>query len=142
MLALLLAIPCYGVPVTASEHDRLASNRLAGTQWVLVSFVEGTTESALPQGTNSTLKFSAGEPPLASGHAGCNWYHGSYRVERDRLSFGPIATTRMACLSEATAQHEPRYLRALETAGVFEVTPGRLTISYGEGRGVLVFRRA
>lgn len=145
LFALLLAASCHAVPAAvaaASEHDRLASDRLAGTQWVLVSFVEGTAESAPAQGTKSTLAFSAGEPSLASGYTGCNRYRGNYTVEGNALSFGPIATTRMACLSEAAARHEIRYLQALETAGAFELTDGRLTISYGGGRGVLVFRRA
>ena len=41
-----------------------------------------------------------------SGSAGCNRFTGSYRIERDRLTAGPLAATRMACPGPAMAQEQ------------------------------------
>ncbi len=135
LLALVLAIPGYGLPAAAGER-----NRLAGTQWVLVSFVEGATALPPAEGTRSTLEFSAGEPPVVSGDAGCNSYLGAYKLEGSKLSFGRFETTKVSCRPEIT-EHEDRVLRALGAAGTFELAGSRLTISYDQGRRALVFAR-
>jgi heat shock protein HslJ/uncharacterized membrane protein len=64
--------------------------------WVLQSIDGEDFDSAgLPKGAPS-LSLHIAEL-RASGHGGCNQLTGSFRVERDRITFGPAATTRMAC---------------------------------------------
>ena len=50
-----------------------------------------------------------------SGSAGCNTYNGTYTVDGSSISFGPLATTKMACPVAETAV-ETAYLAGL--AGV------------------------
>lgn len=48
----------------------------------------------------------------AGGHAGCNSYFAEAAIEADKLAFGPVAGTRMACAPEIMAQ-ETRFFAAL-----------------------------
>ena len=46
-----------------------------------------------------------------TGSGGCNRFSGSYQSDQRSLRFGPLASTRMACLDMDT---ETAFLRALE----------------------------
>ncbi|HWB56477.1 MAG TPA: META domain-containing protein [Gaiellaceae bacterium] len=73
------------------------------TEWILVG------------GRGETLRLDAGH---LSGFSGCNRYVGGYTLDGDRLTVGPIATTRMACAPEAM-EAEDAFLAALgATAGL------------------------
>ena len=84
-------------------------DRLAGTEWRVVT-LQGET---VPAGTISTLNFITDDRIV--GRAGCNRYYGPYASQQERITMGPIVTTRMACSPEATAWEE-RYLGALQEA--------------------------
>lgn len=48
-----------------------------------------------------------------SGRAGCNSFGGSYRLDGDRLTAGPLIATRMACLGGDAMRNEAAALRIL-----------------------------
>ncbi len=60
-------------------------DKLAGGEWVLA----GATGKRA-----ASLRFDAGR---VAGSGGCNRFGGTYKATGDRLSFSPLATTRMAC---------------------------------------------
>ncbi|RAP78797.1 META domain-containing protein, partial [Burkholderia pseudomallei] len=67
----------------------------------------------------------------AAGFSGCNRYMGTYDVKNGVLAFGPLAGTRMACVSPARAALERDYLAALghiSKAGVQMRAPQQLVI--------------
>lgn len=71
------------------------------------------------------------------GHTSCNVLSASYSLLGDRLTIGPVATTRMAC-AELQREQEDRVLTALELAATARVRPdGILELRDAEGRGVL-----
>ncbi len=110
---------------------------LAGTHWQLVSFgLQGTPTPALPA-AQVTLEFEAGGQ--AGGSGGCNSYGGSYQVQGNTLTFSQIISTLMACTDNQVNRQEQRYLKALQTAGAFEVAGDRLTIWYDNRQGMLNF---
>lgn len=114
-------------------------NRLSGSSWILTSFETGGEETlALPDST-VTLEFEAARQ--AGGNAGCNYYGSDYEVEENRLSFGLIESTVMACEDEALMDQEQRFLAALESADEFELAEegNQLRITYGDGAAVLNF---
>lgn len=77
-----------------------------------------------------------------SGHNSCNTMTGTFTLEGDRIRFGPIATTRMAC-AELQREQEDRILSALELAVTARVRPdGLLEIRDADGRGLLRATRA
>ena len=64
---------------------------LAGTSWTLVSI--GGTPVVEASGPHLTF----GANGQASGSTSCNSIHGTYTTDGAALTFGPMATTRMAC---------------------------------------------
>ena len=63
---------------------------LADTAW-RVTAIDGRAQR-LPR--PATMRFTANR---IEGNGGCNRFGGSYALERDRLSAGPLMSTRMAC---------------------------------------------
>jgi heat shock protein HslJ len=70
--------------------------------------------------------------------ADCNRGTGSYQIAAGKLSFAPIATTRMAC---PPGSLDARFLRDLQRASGFFVQDGRLFIELPADSGTLQFRR-
>ncbi|MEM5342684.1 META domain-containing protein [Paraburkholderia azotifigens] len=78
----------------------------------------------------------------ASGFSGCNRYTGTYVLHDGKLSFGPLAGTRMACATPG-GKIEGAYLDALahiEHSGVDMRKPQQLQLMLGNG-DTLVFAR-
>jgi heat shock protein HslJ len=76
-----------------------------------------------------TLEFSA--DGRMSGFAGCNTFSGSYTTNGAAVTFGPLATTEMACQRPGSAV-EAEYLAALGSVTGWAVEPdGRLRLDGG-----------
>jgi putative lipoprotein len=98
---------------------------LAGTSWTLVS-VGGAD---VVEGSAAHLAF--GVDGNASGSTGCNNFNGSYTVDGAALTFGPLATTRMACQENLMVQ-EAAVLEALAGVSGWEIdADGRLHLTGG-----------
>jgi heat shock protein HslJ len=85
---------------------RQAAAPLINTYWKLVR-LNGKAVSVPEGGREPHLIFQAGVAPRLSAAAGCNQFGGTYAVDGDTVSFGPLAGTLMAC---------PEPLDALERA--------------------------
>jgi putative lipoprotein len=73
-----------------------------------------------------TIEFRA--DGTMSGFAGCNTFNGSYTTDGAALTFGPVATTKMACERPGSAV-EADYLNALAGVTGWAVEPdGRLRL--------------
>lgn len=90
-------------------------------------------------GTRPTLVL--GEDGQASGSGGCNSFTTTYRLQsQERIDFGPIAATRMACPAEQMEQ-ETRYFAILDAAESYSVYgSGAVSIIAPDGRAIR-FRR-
>jgi heat shock protein HslJ len=72
------------------------------------------------------------------GNGSCNNFSGGVEIDGESISFGPIASTMMAC--EAGMEQEAAYLAALENASSYEITRAgapfkeRLLITYDSGK--------
>jgi heat shock protein HslJ len=67
-----------------------------------------------------------------SGHAGVNTFSGSARVDGDRITIGPLRTTRMAGSPDAM-DAESAFLRALEEVVALRLDDGDLTLLDADG---------
>jgi heat shock protein HslJ len=102
-----------------ADGEVLAS--LDGTSW---SLAEGEG-IPIPDGVTMTIAFAAGR---VSGSGGCNRFTGTYEEAGESISFGALATTRMACADEVMAA-ERTYLAALETVSSWTATDAELVLS-------------
>ncbi len=72
---------------------------LTNITWGLTSIIQGDGVSSLPVDVVSTLLFK--DDGTVDVQTGCNSGGGTYTVDGDRIVFGPIALTRMACAGAA-----------------------------------------
>lgn len=127
VLTIALAAGCSQPAATPS-----AGTRLANTDWLLSS-ISGTP---IPSGTNLDLIFGITQ---ASGSGGCNRFTASYASDGvSTLSFGPFATTQMACVPPTDAL-ERAYLNALGNVARYAMTSDSLTLSNATGGPLLIY---
>lgn len=100
---------------------------LVGTPWTVTQYNNGKQATVSPV-LDSTITLEFGADGTVSGNATCNTYNGSYATDGDKLTIGPLATTRMACASDELNAQEMQYLAALQNAATFEISNGTLTI--------------
>ena len=76
----------------------------------------------------------------ASGKGGCNSYNGPYTLAGSALSFGALASTKMACAAAAMDQ-EQTYFDALAGVTSYAVTgDGALVLTTSDGREIRYLR--
>jgi heat shock protein HslJ len=112
-LALVVAALGVGVPAQAQGGNE----PLAGTSWRLV---ELNGQPLVPGGEPLTLQFAADEPRV-SGYGGCNQFSGEYSQNGASLRFGPLLSTRRACLEPALNTQETAYFQALESTTRYSI---------------------
>jgi heat shock protein HslJ len=125
-LTILVVAACdsTGSGANATPEPTAAAD-LAGTSWMLVS----VGANPVVAGSGAGLTFDAGGN--VSGSTGCNRVSGSYAVDGAALTFGPLATTRMACEENLMAQ-ETSVLEALTDVSGWEIdADGRLHLTGG-----------
>lgn len=126
-----------------------ATQLLDDTAWDLTSWkqADGSLRD-VPSGANATpitltLSTSTGQRH-ASGFSGCNRYMGTYGLKDGKLSFGPLAGTRMACATPG-GQIEGAYLDALahiDRTGVQMRAPQQLELILEDGDTLIFARQA
>lgn len=97
---------------------------LAGTKWQLVS-LNGDKISD-PEKTD--IRFDG---KTISGTAGCNRMSGSYKIDNDTISFGPIAATKMAC-PDPWMQIETKFFSVLASRATYRRNGYGLLLLRGE----------
>jgi heat shock protein HslJ len=107
---------------------------LEGQSWILTQMLSaGGQTQILDVGVSASF-----DGTTISGNAGCNSYHASYEASGNEISFGPVASTKMAC-PEAETSTEARYLQLLEGVATFETSGRSMSMSDADGTPVLQF---
>jgi len=127
----------FSVPLLAScnSTSKLSKNLSALSQndWQLYSL--NAQQVSIPQGEKiPQLSFDT-KNMRVSGNGGCNSISGSFKAEKENLSFGPLATTRMACPGDNI---ETNFLSALSKTGKFSIYQRKLVLSDSSGKQLLV----
>ncbi|MFE3293328.1 META domain-containing protein [Rhodococcus sp. NPDC059234] len=108
---------------------------LVGTTWVVDTIIDPnavTTSAALEQSTPTLTVAADG---TVSGSTGCNRFTGTAEVSGDTVTFGPLATTRMAC-PEDVAQVERAVLAVLDGPTTATIDSDRLRLMRADGHGL------
>ena len=106
---------------------------IEGINWLLREQVGDGAMAAVPDGVIVSLRLEDG---TASGTGGCNRYSGSYVLEGSSLTFGPVASTLMACVGPA-GEVESTYLSNMGAVATWESGDDTLTLSDAGGNAIL-----
>jgi heat shock protein HslJ len=104
---------------------------LEGTEWRLVD-IGGQPSPAGADSMRHPGFTLLAEGRKVRGSAGCNRLMGTYHLDGEKLKFGPLATTRMACPAMET---ETAFLKALKQTTRYEINGSSLTL-YGADTAV------
>ena len=120
----LLAILAGSAVLTACAQAAGAAG-LEGTLWELFSYqdAEGETVEVIPD-SGARAEFEDGQ---VSGTSGCNRFSGSYSVDGDSISIGPLASTLMGCPDPLAAQ-EFGFMSSLQSAATYSISEDRLEL--------------
>jgi heat shock protein HslJ len=125
------------VRLTLTDKEIVTPDQtLEGRTWTLDGIVTGDAVSSVPVGVTASIKIGGGRVEV---NAGCNMGGGSVEVTADTLTFGPIATTKMAC-EAGPASVETAVLAVLSGPVTYAIDADLLTLDAG-GAG-LMFRAA
>jgi heat shock protein HslJ len=115
--------------------------RLEGRTWTLTAFNDGQNLVSVQRDTKLYADFKDGN---ISGSGGCNNYNGPFTQDGNNLylSFGPIASTRMACREPAgVMEQESAYLAALSKVARYNINGNRLTLFDADGLVMAEFEK-
>ncbi|WP_342627161.1 YbaY family lipoprotein [Nguyenibacter vanlangensis] len=140
---------------TTTTYPVLAGGR-DETDLVLERVQAPPTTAALPAGDWRALTIQGqditGDPQATleiaadgavSGTGGCNRIAGKVTVTGDRITFGQMAVTDMACMPASTMEQERRFLKALDAAVSWHVGPrgDRMALLDAAGKPLLILKR-
>lgn len=116
----------------AMTFSAMAPPTLTGVTWRVTGVNNGRGGVvSVVSGTQPSAVF--GEDGRVSGDTGCNTFTGTYMIAGDGISFGQLATTRRACLSDDANAQEQQLLAALEATTRYELFGDRLTLRDAAG---------
>lgn len=102
---------------------------LTGTPWVATGINNGVggVESV---GAAPAVTATFGEDGTVTGSGGCNNYNGTYEMDGTSISFGPIASTKMAC---DALEQETAFFAALAASTTYAISGTTLELRDGDG---------
>ncbi len=115
---------------TTITLDELQPSELLDTTWMVTGTVANQGVSSVP--TDSTASITIAPDGTVAIDTGCNTGSGSVEVTDTSLVFGPIATTRRACVDELNAL-EASVLTVLQGEVTYEIDGDSLSLRSGEG---------
>ena len=115
----------------AIGHDVKGDGGVEGTTWVLETVSAGGDEGGVLPGTELTVVFDGGE---INGSAGCNSYFGSYELDGETITIGPLASTQMFCPDPPLVMdQELAYLELLQSMDEVVTATGDELVLVGSG---------
>ena len=107
---------------------------IEGTTWLVNGIVANQAVSSMPLGVEASLVFEGGNVNV---NAGCNTGSGPATLGEGTITFGPIATTRMACEGPAM-DAESQILQVLQGDATYEINGNGMTLTSPGGGLVLI----
>lgn len=134
MVSTLALAGCAGFDAASSGTANNAS--LENTYWKLVTV--GKRQNLISGEAREAHFVLHAEAARLAGSTGCNNLMGSYERKGDQLSFGQLASTRMACPAELMVL-ERNFLNALDDVANWKVVGETLTLDNAQGEELASF---
>jgi heat shock protein HslJ len=100
-------------------------------EWQAIAINNGK-EAVVSVLNDTTVTAIFGADGKLTGNDGCNSYNGTYTIDGDKITIGPLATTRMAC-EQAVMDQETAYLNALAKAATYTLGKDSLELRDVDG---------
>ncbi|WP_249975947.1 META domain-containing protein [Vreelandella olivaria] len=136
LISLLLLTAGCQTAASPDQNSEAPDEPLTNTYWRLDS-LNGKTVTGAENFREAHIVLHNDNHRLA-GSTGCNTLVGSYRVARESLTFGQIATTKMAC-PEAQMRNEQAMLTILGQVGHWQVSGSTLSLKDADGNLLALF---
>lgn len=134
--ALLITAGCSSATMDTHETAHRPNEPLINTYWKLVT-LDGAPVVTHENFREAHLVLHQEASRLA-GATGCNTLMGSYRVENERIEFGQIASTKMAC-PPSQMKTEQDFLATLKQVTAWSVDGAMLVLSSDNSESLAVF---
>lgn len=134
--ALLITAGCSSATMDTHETAHRPNEPLINTYWKLVT-LDGAPVVTHENFREAHLVLHQEASRLA-GATGCNTLMGSYRVENERIAFGQIASTKIACPTPQM-KTEQDFLAALKQVTAWSVDGAMLVLSSDNSEPLAVF---
>jgi heat shock protein HslJ len=134
-LTLITLLVALGLILSACASTGTTTN-LAGTSWKLVSYGPAKNQTPAAPGIDTSLDFSA--DGQLKGNVGCNQFSGDYKVKGEKIVFGSLVSTLIAC-PEPQMTQESIVFQAMTGTASFEVKDNTLTIHDTSGTNSIKF---
>ena len=112
---------------------------LTGFSTTITGFNNGRQAVVSPlAGTTMYLAFKDG---TVKGFAGCNSFRATYEVDGERITVGPVATTRRQCPGAGVMEQEKQFLAALRSTTTWTFSGAMLDMHRKDGERTIVGTR-
>lgn len=132
LLCATLVVSACTTPKPLSSYSEA---RLENTYWKLVMLDD--TAVSTPEGAREIQFVLNSEEHRVSGFSGCNRMMGTYKVENEKLVFGNMAGTRMACAD--TMELELRVNQMFANVAFWKISGETLTLIDSRGKAIATF---
>lgn len=130
---------------SASTPENISVFSLAGSEWEPDSSPDSSPElspdsfreSATKKAPEQFVQFNANNK--ISGFGGCNRFFGTYRLNGQSLTIGPLASTRMMCRDVMEAEYD--FLSTLQAVKSVDFNGKTLTLKDEKGTVIRILRR-
>lgn len=128
MKRLLLVGAVLGLVLAACGSS---ASDIDGTSWVLFAYDDGGGRVDVLANTEVTIAFDGDQ---VSGSDGCNNFSGNYETgSGNKITIGPLASTRMACEPDVMAQADVVF-RLVSDAFLYEKVDGQFFMRTEDAR--------
>jgi heat shock protein HslJ len=83
---------------------------------------------------DTSMTASFGKDGALSGNSGCNTFSGTFKLDGNQITIGPLASTMMMCSDPAgVMDQEAQYLAALQSAATYQIEGNVLELRTQDG---------
>lgn len=139
ILVILGIIIILGLVITIFQKystPKQQSNDIVG-YWFLSEFPNEENNQIPKDIKSATIAFE--KSGKVSGVAFCNNYQGTYVIDGNNISFGPVATTQKACTGQSMT-FETKYLTSLSNTTKYKIENDNLYLNNDKGKTLLLFK--
>ncbi|WP_137724351.1 META domain-containing protein [Prescottella subtropica] len=132
-----LTLSSPGVTIELADKKTTDPDRpVIGTTWTVDTLISADAIMSSQAIETAAATLTIGQDGQVSGSSGCNRFSGPVTVGDSTITFGPLASTKMACADEAVAEVERSVLHVLDGEVTYAVDGPTMRLTKADGTGL------